>query len=87
MGIFYLLLSCVVGFAIGVAVRWLYAKYKLTSAEQEAVRVRNEAQSKAEAEAKELMLETRETLQKEQQRSQLHLLQTLISQQHVISKF
>ncbi len=70
MGIFYLLLSCLVGFAVGVIVRWLYAKYKLTSAEQEAIRVRNEAKNKAEAEAKELMLETRETLQKEQQQNE-----------------
>lgn len=65
-----ILLSCIVGIAVGYIGRWTYAKFKLTSAEQEAVRVREEAMTKAEASAKELVLETREMLQKEQQASE-----------------
>ncbi len=67
--LFYLL-CCVIGIAVGYLGRWIYAKFKLTSAEQQAVRVAQEAQQKAEAKAKELILETRETLQKEQQQNE-----------------
>ena len=64
------LLCCVLGIGIGFAVRWIYAKSKLTSAEQQAVRIAKEIEDKANADAKELMLETREALQKEQQQSE-----------------
>lgn len=64
------LLCCVLGIGIGFAIRWIYAKSKLTSAEQQAVRIAKEIEDKANADAKELMLETREALQKEQQQSE-----------------
>ena len=64
------LLCCVLGIGIGFVVRWIYAKSKLTSAEQQAVRIAKEIEDKANADAKELMLETREALQKEQQQSE-----------------
>ena len=65
-----ILLSCIVGIAVGYLGRWIYAKFKLTSAEQQAVRINQEAMAKAEASAKELMLETRDALQKEQQQNE-----------------
>ena len=64
------LLCCVVGIGIGFIVRWIYAKSKLTSAEQQAIRIAKEIEDKANAEAKELMLETRDALQKEQQQNE-----------------
>ncbi len=64
------LLCCVVGICIGFLIRWIYAKSKLTSAEQQAVRVAKEIEDRANAEAKELLLETREALQKEQQQNE-----------------
>ena len=66
----YYLLCCVIGIALGFLGRWIYAKFKLTSCEQQAVRISEEAHTKAEAKAKELMLETREALQKEQQQNE-----------------
>lgn len=61
------LLCCIAGIAIGYLGRWIYAKFKLTSAEQKAKRLEEEAVRDAEAKAKEIVLETREKLQKEQQ--------------------
>ena len=68
--IIFILLSCIVGIAVGYLGRWIYAKFKLTSAEQQAVRISEDAMVKAEASAKELILETRESLQKEQQQNE-----------------
>ena len=64
------LLCCVIGIAVGYIGRWIYAKFKLTSVEQQAVRSEQEAITRAEARAKELLLEARETVQKEQQQSE-----------------
>ena len=70
MSIFITALLCLcAGCAIGVLARWIYAKSKLTAAEQMAERTMDEAVSKAEAEAREIILETRDKLQKEQQQS------------------
>ncbi len=64
--IFFLLCTCF-GIAIGFLIRWIYAKSKLTSAEQKAQRLSEESVAKAEAESKEIILETRAKLLKEQQ--------------------
>ncbi|HRV23743.1 MAG TPA: ribonuclease Y [Sphaerochaeta sp.] len=50
--------------------RWLYAKFKLTSVEQRAIRLNEEAIKEAEAKSKELLLETRDQLLKEQQQQE-----------------
>ncbi len=59
------LLCCIAGIAIGFIGRWIFAKFKLTAAEQRAKRLQEEAQRDAEAEAKEIILRTREELQSE----------------------
>ncbi len=64
--IMYLLLV-VLGTALGFTLRWLYSKFKLTSAEQKAQRLMSEAEKDAEARGKELILETRDKLLSEQQ--------------------
>ncbi len=68
MAIFIFSLLCLfAGIAIGFLARWIYAKSKLTSVEQKAQRISEDAVSKAEAEAREIILETRDKLLKEQQ--------------------
>ncbi len=61
------LLCCIAGIVAGFVGRWIYAKVKLTSVEQKAKRLEADAVRAAEAKAKEIILETREKLQKEQQ--------------------
>ena len=70
MNVITILLCCFLGIALGYTGRWIYAKFKLTSVEQKAVRTEQEAIIKAEAQAKELMLETRDKLLKEQQQNE-----------------
>ena len=53
--------------ALGFVGRWIYAKSQLTSAEQNAERLTKEAVIKAETQGRELLLETRDKLLKEQQ--------------------
>ena len=62
--IWILLCLCCIG--LGWLFRWLYGKFKLTSVEQQAIRLNQEAIKEAEAKSKELLLETRYTLLKEQ---------------------
>ena len=62
--IWILLCLCCIG--LGWLFRWLYGKFKLTSVEQQAIRLNQEAIKEAEAKSKELLLETRDTLLKEQ---------------------
>lgn len=64
--IMYLILV-VLGTVLGFTLRWLYSKFKLTSAEQKAQRLMSEAEKDAEARGKELILETRDKLLSEQQ--------------------
>ena len=66
--IWILLCLCCIG--IGWLGRWLYGKFKLTSVEQQAVRLNQEAIKEAEAKSKELLLETRDTLLKEQKQQE-----------------
>ena len=70
MYIIIALLCFVAGIAIGFVCRWIYAKSKLTSAEQSARRISEDAVSKAEAQAKEIELETRDRLLQEQQQQE-----------------
>lgn len=66
--IWILLCLCCIG--IGWLGRWLYGKFKLTSVEQQAVRLNQEAIKEAEAKSRELLLETRDTLLKEQKQQE-----------------
>ncbi len=61
------LLLVVLGAILGFIGRWLYSKFKLTSAEQRAERLMSEAEKEAEARGKELILETRDKMLREQQ--------------------
>ena len=61
-----LLLICFGG-VIGFLARWFYAKSKLTSAEQKAQRLSEDAVANAESQSREMILETRARLLKEQQ--------------------
>jgi len=64
------LLLVVLGAVFGFIGRWLYSKFKLTSVEQKVRRLDAEAVKEAEAKSKELILETRDQLLKEQQQSE-----------------
>lgn len=64
------LLCCFIGIALGFIGRWIYAKFKLTAVEQKAERLDKEAVTRAEATSKELILETRDKLLKEQQQQE-----------------
>lgn len=54
-----------IGVILGWIIRWLYAKFQLSSAEQRAARLSEEAIKEAEAKSKEIQLETRDQLLKE----------------------
>ena len=53
------------GVIIGWTVRWVYAKFQLSSSEQKAERIKQDAVKEAEAIKKELVLETKDQLLKE----------------------
>ena len=65
----YLLVG-IVGIAIGYGGRCIYAKLKLTSAEQRAKVLEENALKNADAKAKEIILETRDKLLREQQQQE-----------------
>ena len=65
----YLLVG-IVGIAIGYGGRCIYAKSKLTSAEQRAKVLEENALKNADAKAKEIILETRDKLRREQQQQE-----------------
>jgi len=67
MNLLLLIPFCLVSIILGWLIRWTYAKFKLTSIEQRAVRLNEEAIKDAEAKSKELLIETRDLLLKEQQ--------------------
>jgi ribonuclease Y len=54
-----------VSLALGWTIRWLFAKFRLTSAEQKAERLSQDAIKEAEAKKRELLLETKDELLKE----------------------
>ncbi len=53
------------GIVLGWTIRWLYARFQLSSSEQRAERVRQEAIKEAEAQKKELVLEVKDQLLRE----------------------
>ena len=65
MLILFVALSLIVGLLFGWSIRWLYAKFRLSSAEQEAKRLRHFAERESTARQKEILLEGREKLQDE----------------------
>ena len=70
MAVLWYLLVGIAGIAIGFAGRCIYAKLKLTSAEQRAKVLEENASKNAEAKAKEIIIETRDRLLKEQQQQE-----------------
>ena len=58
------------GLVLGWIIRWVYAKFQLTSVEQKAARLSKEAIKEAEAKKKELLLETKDQLLKERQQQE-----------------
>ena len=66
----YIFLSCFAGIAIGYTGRWIWAKFKLSSIEQKAVRLDKEAVAEAESHAREIELEARDRILKETQQSE-----------------
>ncbi|MBQ5491474.1 MAG: ribonuclease Y [Treponema sp.] len=52
----------VVGIVLGWTIRWLYARFQLSAAEQKAERVRQDAIREAEAQKKEMLLQAKEQL-------------------------
>ena len=70
MTLLYIFLSCLLGIVIGYTGRWMWAKFKLSSIEQKAVRLDREAVAEAESHAREIELEARDRILKETQQSE-----------------
>jgi ribonuclease Y len=62
--ILYIVLP-LIGLILGWVIRWLYARVQLSSSEQKAERIKQDAVKEAEAKKKELILETKDQLLKE----------------------
>lgn len=61
------------GVLLGWTIRWLYAKFQLSSSEQRAERLKRDAVREAEAEKKEIILEGRDELQRERNEQEREL--------------
>jgi ribonuclease Y len=61
------------GAVLGWTIRWLYARFQLSSTEQLAQRLKKDAAKEAEARQKELILETRDALQRERNEQEREL--------------
>jgi ribonucrease Y len=61
------------GAVLGWTIRWLYARFQLSSTEQLAERLKRDAAKEAEARQKELILETRDALQRERNEQEREL--------------
>ncbi|MDR0645330.1 MAG: ribonuclease Y [Treponema sp.] len=59
------LAGLILGWIAGWTIRWLYAKYQVKAAEQESVRIRQDAVKEAEAKKKELLLEAKDQIIRE----------------------
>ena len=70
------------GFILGWTIRWLYAMFQLSSAEQRAERLRNDAVKNAKAKEKELVLETKDALIRERNEQEKELRNMRGSLQH-----
>ena len=65
MPIIYYITLPLIGLILGWIIRWLYARVQLSSSEQKAERIKQDAAKEAEAKKKELILETKDQLLKE----------------------
>ncbi|MCL2481014.1 MAG: ribonuclease Y [Spirochaetaceae bacterium] len=65
MPIIYYITLPLIGLILGWIIRWLYARVQLSSSEQKAERIKQDAAKEAEAKKKELVLETKDQLLKE----------------------
>lgn len=72
-----------VGVILGWIIRWLYARFQLSSAEQRAERLKRDAEKDADALKKELVLETREELQRERNEQERELRERRLELQRV----
>jgi ribonuclease Y len=65
MSIVYSVILLLVGLILGLTIRWLYARFQLSSSEQKAERVKQEAIKEAEARKKEILIEAKDQLLRE----------------------
>ncbi|MBQ7612429.1 MAG: ribonuclease Y [Spirochaetaceae bacterium] len=85
-----------VAIILGWTIRWLYAKFQLSSTEQRAIRILEEAKKEADAQKKEILLEAKEQVIREQKqqekenrerRSEIqHLERRLLSKEEQLNK-
>ena len=73
MDIVLMLVLPLAGIILGWLIRWLYAKFQLSSSEQKAERLSQDAIKEAEAKKRELILQTQDQLIKERQQQELEL--------------
>ncbi len=65
MDLVYKIVLPLVGIVIGWTIRWLYARYQLSSSEQKSLRVKQDAVKEAEQEKKSILLEAQNQILKE----------------------
>lgn len=70
MCIFYCVITSVVSIFLGWMARWLYARFQLSSCEQRARRIMQEANQEAEKKSKEYLVEARDQLIREQKQQE-----------------
>ena len=70
MWILYYIILPAVSIILGWTIRWLYARFQLSSCEQKAIRILQEATKSAEAKSKEFLLEAKEQLIREQKQQE-----------------
>lgn len=68
-----IILPLVGGILLGWIIRWLYARFQLSSSEQKAVRLSQDALKEAEAKKREVILETKDQLFKEREKQEREL--------------
>lgn len=73
MQLWLLIILPLAGVILGWTIRWLYARFQLSSTEQRAERLQKDAVKDAEARKKELILETRDALQRERNEQEKEL--------------
>lgn len=65
MDLIYMIALPLVGLVLGWTIRWLYARYQLSSSEQKSLRVKQDAVKEAEQEKKSILLEAQNQIMKE----------------------
>ncbi len=65
MNLILMIVLPLVGIAIGWTIRWLYARYQLSSSEQKSLRVKQDAVKEAEQEKKAILLDAQNQIMKE----------------------